>query len=130
MSEAEETQPTEEEESEPNDEEATAEPAPETTEPSTPKPTNEIKVVIVIKDANILLGVQSPDCDPLYRIVKGTLAAALKQVPVLIKEAKEKWATTPLNPKANLPEPPPRPAPARTTVASQPAKPKEQPSFF
>lgn len=126
MSEAEETQPTDEEESEPNDEEAT-----ETEAASEPtKPTNEIKVVIVIKDANILLGVQSPDCDPLYRIVKGTLAAALKQVPVLIKEAKEKWATTPLNPKANLPEPPPRPAPARTTVASQPAKPKEQPSFF
>lgn len=126
MTNVEEAQPTEEEESEPTEEEATVTEA----APEPPKATTQMKVVIVIQDANILLGVQSPDCDPIYRIVKGTLAAALKQVPVLIKEAKEKWATTPLNPKANLPEPPPRPASARTTVASQPAKPKEQPSFF
>lgn len=118
------------EETQPTEEEATVEPAPETTAPSTPKPTNEMKVVIVIKDANILLGVQSPDCDPVYQTMKGTLAVALKQVLVLVEEAKEKWATAPLNPKANLPEPPPRPAPARTPVASKPAKPKEQPSFF
>jgi len=118
MDEVEETQNTEGEEAEP-------EAAPEPT-----KPTNEMKVVIVIKDANILLGVQSPDCDPVYKTVKGTLAVALKQVPVLVKEAKEKWATDPMYPKADLPEPPPSQAPARTPVASKPSTPKAQPSFF
>jgi len=118
------------EETENNEEEATVEPAPETTEPSTQKPTNEMKVVIIIKDANILLGVQSPDCDPVYKTVKGTMAVALKQVPVLVKEAKEKWATAPLYPKADLPEPPPSQAPARTPAASKPSTPKAQPSFF
>ncbi|MBA7609812.1 hypothetical protein ES703_17006 [subsurface metagenome] len=124
MSEAEETQPIEEEEAQPTEEEATAtEAAPEPT-----KPANQMKVVIVIKDANILLGVQSPDCDPVYQTMKGTLAAALKQVPILVKGAKKKWAAAPLYPKAVLPEPPPRSVPARTPAA--PATPKAQPSFF
>ncbi len=124
MSEAEETQPIEEEEAQPIEEEATeTEAAPEPT-----KPANQMKVVIVMQDDHILLGVQSPDCDPVYKAVKGTLAAALKQVPILVKEAKKKWAAAPLYPKAVLPETPPRPAPARTPAA--PATPKAQPSFF
>lgn len=126
MSEAEEPQPTEEEDSEPTEEEATkTEAAPEPT-----KPANQMKVVIVMQDDHILLGVQSPDCDPVYKAVKGTLAAALKQVPVLVKEAKEKWAAAPRYPKANLPEPPPSPTPARTPATPQPTRPKAQPSFF
>ena len=90
------------------------------------KPSNELKVVIILKDDRVMLGVQSPDCDPVYTTLKGTLAAALKRVPKLVTEAKQKWSASPRNPNANLPKP--EPPPART-----PAAPKEkpaQPSFF
>lgn len=102
------------------------EPAPETPEVSQQKPTNEMKVVIVMKADRILLGVQAPDCDPVYTTLKGDLAKALKKVPGLVAEAKQKWETTPQNPKANLPEPPP------TQVSSQRAAetPKVQPTMF
>ena len=104
----------------------------ETTKPR--QPANEIKVVIVLKADNILLGVQSPDCDPVYRTTKGDLAAALQLVPVIVAEAKLKWEANPRYPKANLPEPPPPPTPAprATTTKSTKttAKEKTQPSFF
>ena len=93
-----------------------------------PKPTNELKVVIIIKEDKIMIGTQSPDCDPVYETLTGTLATALKRIPKLVAGAKEKWAANPKNPEANLPKPEPRPAPART-----PAKAKDkpaQPSFF
>lgn len=90
------------------------------------KPSNELKVVIILKDSRVMLGVQSPNCDPLYTTLEGTLAAALKRVPKLVNEAKQKWSASPRNPNANLPTPPP--APARTPAA--PKKTTSQPSFF
>ena len=94
------------------------------------KQSEELKVVIIINDNGAMLGVQATDCDPVYKTLKGDLAAALKQVPKLVEEAKQKWDTNPRYPKAVMPEPPPSPSPspARTTVAtrSRPA----QPSFF
>ncbi len=110
--------------------EEAAESAPETPEPVPQKPANEMKIVIVVKDENIMLGVQSPDCDPHYTTMTGTLAAALKKVPALVAEAKQKWATSPLNPKADLPEPPAPVVPPRRQAAPEPTKPKAQPSFF
>ena len=92
------------------------------------KPSNELKVVIILKDSRIMLGVQSPDCDPVYTTLEGNLAAALKRVPKLVEEAKQKWSASPLNPNANLPAPEPRPAPARTPTPAK--KPTGQPSFF
>lgn len=90
------------------------------------KQSNELKVVIILKDDKIMLGVQSPNCDPVYTTLKGTLAAALKRVPKLVNEAKQKWSTSPRNPNANLPTP--EPAPARTPAV--PKTKKSQPSFF
>jgi len=92
------------------------------------KPSNELKVVIILKDSRVMLGVQSPDCDPVYTTLKGDLAAALKRVPKLVDEAKQKWSASPLNPNANLPTPAPSPTPARTPAAAK-SKP-DQPSFF
>ncbi len=111
------------------DEEATVEPVPETAEASPRKPTDEMKVVIIMKADKVMLGVQSPDCDPVYTTMKGSLSTALKKVPALVAEAKLKWEANPRYPKADLPEPPP------STARSQPAqtastKPKSQPSFF
>jgi len=98
----------------------------ETQESAKAKPSNELKIVIILKDDKIMLGVQSPDCDPVYTTLKGTLAAALKRVPKLVNEAKQKWSASPRNPNANLPAPPPTPARTSTT----PKKPTGQPSFF
>jgi len=111
-------------------EEATAEPAPETTEPSPQKPANEMKVVIILKDDRAMVGVQSPNCDPVYKTMEGSLATVLKKVPALVAEAKQQWAANPLYPKADLPKPAPSPTPARTPPASSAPKKSAQPSFF
>jgi len=116
---------TDEQEAEPTAEVAAAEST------SAPKqPTNEMKVVIVMKGENVLLGVQAPDCDPVYTTMKGDLTKALKKVPKLVTEAKQKWEATPRYPKANLPEPPPAPAQVRTSTAAKTTKPAAQPSMF
>jgi len=111
-------------------EEATVEPAPETAAASPQKPANELKVVIVMKDDRTLLGVQSPDCDPVYTTMDGSLATVLEKVPALVAEAKQQWAANPRYPKADLPKPPPSPTPARTPTASSGSKKPPQPSFF
>jgi len=90
---------------------------------------SELKVVIVMKADSVMIGAQSPDCDPVYRVLKGDLAAALEQVPSLVGEAREKWNTAPKYPKANLPTPPPSNTPTRSQPAKAASKPK-QPSFF
>lgn len=125
-----ETATVEEQEVEP--EAAPATPAPAAEESAKPKESDELKVVIIIKDNRVMLGVQSPDCDPVYTTLEGTLAAALKRVPKLVAEAKEKWTANPLNPEANLPTPEPTPTPARSSsrAAAVPKKKPDQPSFF
>ena len=105
-------------------EEETAEPE----ESKQAKPSNELKVVIIIKENKIMIGAQSPECDPVYETLTGTLAAALKRIPKLVSGAKQKWAANPKNPEANLPKPKPSPTPARTPTATK-TKPA-QPSFF
>ncbi len=98
----------------------------ETEESVKAKRSNELKVVIILNDSRVMLGVQSPDCDPVYTTLKGTLAAALKRVPKLVDEAKQKWSASPRNPNANLPTPAPSPARASAAPKEKPA----QPSFF
>jgi hypothetical protein len=104
-------------------------------EPPKPRqPSNEMKVVVIMKDSNIMLGVQSPDCDPVYETMNGSMTDALQRVPALIEKAKQQWTTTPRNPKANLPEPPPPPATTPRSTTSKTTKGKEPekstPKFF
>lgn len=91
----------------------------------------ELKVVIILKANKVLLGVQSPDCDPVYKTMEGDLAGVLQVVPTLVAEAKLKWTASPRYPKADLPKPV---APATTTssTASKPAAraTPAQPKFF
>ncbi len=106
--------------------------ATETADVSTPeKPASEMKVVIILKANKAMLGVQSPDCDPVYKTMEGDLASVLQVVPVLVAEAKQKWTASPRYPKADLPKPV---APATTTtsaVSKSAAKAAPaQPKFF
>ncbi|MBI2851421.1 MAG: hypothetical protein HYX80_10380 [Chloroflexi bacterium] len=99
--------------------------------PNTEKPSNELKVVIILKANKAMLGVQSPDCDPVYKTMEGDLAAVLKVVPILVADARLKWSAAPRYPKADLPKPT---APATTTppATSKPAAKAApaQPKFF
>ena len=107
------------------------EPAAEEKEPEEPvkaKPSDELKIVIILNAGKVMLGVQKTDCDPVYTTFEGTLPTALQRVPKLVKEAKQKWSDSPRNPDANLPTPEPSRTPARSAAA--PKKESKQPSFF
>lgn len=101
---------------------------------ATTQATNELKVVIAVKDDRVMLGVQAPECDPIYETSQGTLESALKRVPAFVKEAKRKWAKNPRNPEAEMPEPPPESKPALGPASSgsrgKSSQPKEQPLMF
>ena len=106
----------------------------ETTDVSKPeKPTSELKVVIILKANKAMLGVQSPDCDPVYKTMEGDLASVLQVVPMLVAEAQLKWAAAPRYPKADLPRPIASPATTPTSASGRPAAGKAapaQPKFF
>jgi hypothetical protein len=106
--------------------------ATETTDVSKPdKPATELKVVIILKAGRAMLGVQSPDCDPVYKTMEGDLAAVLQVVPTLVAEAKQKWTAAPRYPKADLPKPVAPPAPATPAAGKTAAKAATaQPKFF
>ena len=116
-------EPTEETEEEQVVESSEAQP-----EPEKPKPANELKVVIIMRDNRMMLGVQSPDCDPVYETLEGTLAAALKRVPKLVEEAKARWETSKLNPKCETPLP--QEQPVTTSRPRKTTAPSAQPSMF
>ena len=111
------------------EQEVSAEESPEAPpEPEKAKPVNELKVVIIMRDNRIMLGVQSPDCDPVYETLEGTLAAALKRVPKLVEEAKTRWETNKLNPKCEIPLP--QEQPVTTSRPPKAAAPSKQPTMF
>ena len=107
--------------------------ATETTDVSkTEKPASELKVVIILKDNRAMLGVQSPDCDPVYKTMEGDLAAVLQVVPALVADARLQWVAAPRYPEADLPKPV---APVANTTSQDARKPAAkagpaQPKFF
>ena len=107
--------------------------ATEATDVSKPeKATSEFKVVIILKDNKAMLGVQSPDCDPVYKTMEGDLAAILQVVPALVAGARLQWAAAPRYPQADLPKPM---APVTNTTSPDARKPAAkagpaQPKFF
>ena len=110
-----------------------AQEAPATVATDAPRPekTSELKVVIILKGSNAMLGVQSPDCDPVYKTMEGDLAAVLQMVPALVAEAQLKWTAAPRYPKAELPRP--AAPPIATSATNRPAAAKAttaQPKFF
>lgn len=82
-----------------------------------PAAVKELKIVLIVKNNRALIGVQSPDCDPVYETMDGDLAAALPWVPKTVEMAKLRWATNKRNPKADLPKPP---IPTPVATSSQP----------
>jgi len=82
---------------------------------------DEIKIVITIKGDKGLVGIQSPNCDPVISIHKGDLQSLLGAVPAMVEEAKKRWGSNPRYPKSDFkPEPPP--SPKSTEQPSTPQK--------
>jgi len=81
----------------------------------------ELKVVISLKDGKASLGVQAPDCDPVFAVLEGSLEEALEKVPALVAEAREKWDSSPRYPKTShqLTPAPSTPAQPQTPVQSR-----------
>ena len=94
----------------------------------------QVKIVIVLKEGKSSVGVQTPGCDPQISIMEGGLEEVLGKVPDLVKQAQEKWAQSPQNPKTDIVTTPPPSPPARTpspaSSATKTVQPKDQPSFF
>lgn len=93
----------------------------------------QVKIVILLRDGKASVGVQSPGCDPQIFIAEGSLEEVLGKVPGLVKQAQEKWAQSPQNPRSSIVTPSPSPSPARTSASagsSTKAASKDQPSFF
>jgi len=97
---------------------------------------SDIKVVIVLKENRGIVGVQSPDCDPIFSTVEGDLVTIAAELPELVRAAEEKFTAAPRNPPGNLPEPKPAPTPAHTgtarssTTGSAKGKDASRPSLF
>ncbi len=106
--------------------------ATETTDvPKPEKPAGELKIVIILKANRAMVGVQSPDCDPVYKTMEGDLAAVMQVVPVLVADAKLQWAAAPRYPKADLPKPVAPAATPTSAVSKSAAKAAPaQPKFF
>lgn len=96
---------------------------------------DELKVVISLKGDKASVGVQTPECDPVFFGLEGDLRTALKAVPKFVEEAKNRWETSKLYPKCETPLPS-QAQPATTTSRSstgsrsQKQAPKTQPSMF
>lgn len=89
-----------------------------------------IKIVITHQDNKGLIGVQSPDCDPILHTFEGDLEAGLGRVPGIVEEARQLWETNPQFPKCETPLPSqaaPAQAPGRT--AKPAAANRTQPMF-
>jgi len=92
--------------------------------------TAEIKVVISVKDSRGSIGLQSPDCDPIFTSLEGDLETALARVPELVQQAQDRWAESARYPKADLPKPPP-PRQAQSGQTQRPAQAQTpQPRMF
>ena len=87
---------------------------------------DEVKIVIALKGQTASIGIQKPDCDPVFSKVKGELAAVLKSVPKLIEEAQKSWNSSSRYPKCETPLTPP----ATQSPPARQAEPKQQPAMF
>lgn len=96
---------------------------------------DELKVVISLKGDKALVGVQAPECAPLFFSLEGDLKTASRVVPRFVEEAKTRWEASKLNPKCEAPLPSqtqPAAAPSRVSTKLQPKREaaKTQPSMF
>ena len=85
---------------------------------------DELKVVISLKESKAAVGVQAPECDPVFFGLQGDLQAALNTVPEFVEQAKTRWETSRLYPKCETPLPSQEKTAATTSRVSSSQSPK------
>ena len=94
---------------------------------------DEIKIVINLKGDAATIGIQKPNCDPIFRSAEGGLGAVMTRAGELVAEATALWNASPRYPRCETKLPSQETPPARTTPMRQstaaPQK-KEQPVLF
>ncbi|TET13848.1 MAG: hypothetical protein E3J81_07815 [Dehalococcoidia bacterium] len=92
----------------------------------------DLRVVIDLKDGKASVGIQAPECDPLFFAHQGNLAAVLGVVPDFVDVARKRWEKTKLNPDCKSPLPsqekPPTP-PKAPRSGGKPAPTGQTPMF-
>ena len=78
----------------------------------------ELKLVISLKGGKAQVGVQAPECDPVFFGLEGDLSAVLSGVPGFVEEARRRWETSKLYPECETPLPSQAEAAAAATRAS------------
>jgi len=78
----------------------------------------DLKIVISLKGTAAAIGIQAPDCDPVFFMAEGDLPVVMESVPGLVDEARIRWDANPRYPKCETKLEPP-PAPARVTVPAR-----------
>lgn len=103
---------------------------------------DELKVVLHLKEGRALVGIQGrcPELaegtktDPVLETVSAnSLEELLAAVPAMVTRARERWASSPLNPNYQRPvAPAPPPVPGRQPAASRgaPAPAVSRPALF
>jgi hypothetical protein len=79
----------------------------------------ELKVVISLRGEKASVGVQAPECDPIFFNINGDLKVTLKAVPGFVQEAKTRWETSKLNPKCESELPSQAEAKARASTPTR-----------
>ena len=84
----------------------------------------ELKLVIKLKGGKASVGIQAPECDPVFFKLEGDLGAVLAGVPGFVEEARRRWEASKLNPECESPLPSQeKPAPtARASTVSRRGK--------
>lgn len=92
----------------------------------------DLRVVIDLKDGKASVGIQAPECDPVFFAHKGDLAAVLGVVEDFVDVARKRWEKTKLNPECETPLPSQaKPAaPPRAARSGGSSAPKSQPPMF
>jgi len=65
----------------------------------------ELKIVVSLRESRAVVGVQVPDCDPVFCNLEGNLLDVLNVVPQFVEEARTRWETSKLYPKCESPLP-------------------------
>ena len=95
-----------------------------------------LKVVISLKENKASVGVQAPECDPVFFGLEGDLKSILKAVPGFVGEAKTRWEANKRYPKCETPLPSEAEAAPAVSRVSTPSKqqkttaPRVQPQMF
>ncbi len=94
-----------------------------------PQATPELKVVLQMWGTRALVGVQGDGTDPVVETLEvDSLKKLLAAVPGVVARARERWATSPRNPKYEGPPPPPAatasPPGRRSPAPKQPETPR------